>query len=194
MEPADNILPFKGVITFVAQNLGLSDGSIGFPSDTTSQRILSTLIRILGAVDIHNPTSPIQSIRQQFSAAISDTLRLVSASCMVSVCLDLLKSNDVSLQIELYNLLAQRLSNVNALTRGNVSPDIQSITKTIKETLNEQRNAGVSIASLRALQAIAQTSVPEESSVLIDIIPTVTNTISTPGVEEACSETLDALW
>lgn len=194
MAPKESLQPFTNIAAFVAESLKSFEADGGPVNEITSQRILPSLIRILAALSTQISVASTIAIRESISTAISNALRLVSAPSMIATCLNLLDTDNDRLQIELYNLVTERLPHVNAETRSRISPNIQVMVKLINGSLSKPRSYELSTASLRALQSIIQTSVPEEMSLLLDIAPSVVGTMPRSGVEETCCKTLELLW
>jgi hypothetical protein len=179
------------VVDMIRQALQRSRGAAKLESNESPQRILASLVRLLALENIRTSS---EKLRQHLSSAITNALRLVSASTMLFTCLQLLRSNDVALQIELYNLLGSSLLDVNAEARGLMSSDIVLMIKIIKETLAASQSTELSTAALKTLQATAKTARPTELSALTETVSSVTANLDLTRLVEPSIQTLHILW
>jgi hypothetical protein len=124
--------------------------------------------------------------------ALSGALRIVSAPTMISTCIQLLRTHDTDLQIELYKLLVSRIGEVDILTRKNMTADILMIVANIKETLVTSQDEFLSTATLMALESLAHGPSTVELSTFTAAIPVVIDKLSIST--RASINTLESLW
>jgi hypothetical protein len=182
------------MIDMVHKTLQRSRGAAKLEGDESPQRILAALVRLSALENIRGPSERTEKLRQPLNSAITNALRLVSASTMLSTCLQLLHSDDVALQTELYHLLGSSLLDVKADARGLMSSDIVLMIKIVKETLAASQSTELSTAALKTLQAIAKTSHPTELSALTETVSVVTANLQLTRLAEPSMQTLHVLW
>jgi len=171
-----------------------SRGVSSLENSESPQRILAALIHLLALEIDHGSSEDMERLHQHLNSATTEALRLVSASTMLLTCLQLLHSNDVALQVELYNLLGSAILQVNADARGQLSSDIVLMIKTIKEALSTSKSTKLFLSAYRALQAIAKSAHAAELSALTQTIPTVTANLQATQLSEPGIQTLHVLW
>ena len=182
------------IMDVICQNLQRSRGAAKLGSNESPQRILAALVRLLALENPQNFPGGTEQLRQYLHLAVANALRLVSASTMLFTCLQLLRSNDLPLQIELYTLLGNCLSDVNAEARSQMSSDVVLLAKIVKDNLATTQSTELSIAAMKALQAVTRTARPAELSALTETVPIVTNNLQTPQLSDHGIQTLHMLW
>lgn len=178
----------------VDQTLQRSRGVAKLGGAESPQRILAALVRLLAHENNQNPSEEVERLRQHLNSAVAHALRLVSASTMLFTCLQLLRSNDLGLQIELYTLLARALSDVSGDARAKMSSDVILMVKIIKDNLNTSQSPELSIAAMKALQSIAKTSLPMELSALAETVPIIIHSHQISQLAECGMQTLNMIW
>jgi hypothetical protein len=181
------------MVDMIHQTLQRSRGATKLESNESPQRILAALVRLLALGNIGSSEKS-EELRQHLSSAITNALRLVSASAMLFTCLQLLRSNDLALQIELYNLLGPSLLDVNSEARSLMSSEIILMIKIVKETLVASQSTKLSISAFKTLQAIAKTARPTELSTLTETVPIVISKLKMTNLSDSGVQTLHVLW
>jgi hypothetical protein len=182
------------MVDMIHQTLQRSRGVTKLEGNESPQRILAALVRLLALGNIGGSSEKSEELRQHLSSAITNALRLVSASAMLFTCLQLLRSNDLALQIELYNLLGPSLLDVNSEARSLMSSEIILMIKIVKETLVASQSTKLSISAFKTLQAIAKTARPTELSTLTETVSSVISRLQTTNLSESGVQTLHVLW
>lgn len=182
------------IVNMIHQTLQRSGGAKKLENNESPQRILAALVRLLALGNIGSSSEKYEELRQHISSTITNALRLVSASAMLFTCLQLLRSNDLALQIELYNLLGPSLLDVNSDARSLMSSEIILMIKTVKETLVASQSTELSISAFKALQAIAKTARPTELSTLTETLSSVISKLQMTRLSESGVQTLHVLW
>ncbi|KIM29205.1 hypothetical protein M408DRAFT_120332 [Serendipita vermifera MAFF 305830] len=180
------------IMDMIYQTLQRSRGVARLGNDESPQRILAALVRLL-ALENHRNTAAADHFRQHLTSTIKTALRLVSASTMLFTCLQLLRSNDLALQIELYSLLGTSLPDVNADIRSQMSSDIVLLVKIIKEHLVTSQSPLLFMAAMKALQAVTKTAQSTELSALTETVSIVTNSLQISQLSESCIQALQTL-
>jgi hypothetical protein len=182
------------MVDMIHQTLQRSRGVTKLEGNESPQRILAALVRLLALGNIGGSSEKSEELRQHLSSAITNALRLVSASAMLFTCLQLLRSNDLALQIELYNLLGPSLLDVNSEARSLMSSEIILMIKIVKETLVASQSTKLSISAFKTLQAIAKTARPTELSTLTETVPIVISKLKMTNLSDSGVQTLHVLW
>lgn len=179
---------------YINQVLERSRSAVKVEKDEYPQRILGALVRLMAITEtLHQKEGP-RLLQQNLSSALTNASRLVPPSTVLYTCLQLLRCNDAALQIELFSLLAARLSEVTHDARTKMSNDMVLMIRIIKETLVTASTSKLSIASLTALQAIAKSFRSAELTALAETLPAVTSNIPDPSTARIAMDTLNELW
>lgn len=190
----ENIYRITRVLTLVKQVLERSKGSTKVDKDENAQRVLGALVRLLAIVGSLSHKSGSQNLREILAPALTGASRLVSPSTVLYTCLQLLRSNDAALQMELYILLSNRLGEVAPEARSKMTDDMILMVRVIKETLATSTNPRLSIATLDALRVITKSARISELSALSQVVSTVVSALDEPAVSISGLEALDVLW
>ncbi|PVG00071.1 hypothetical protein CPB86DRAFT_701979 [Serendipita vermifera] len=167
------------IINLVDKVLQLSKDTTQPESTEVSQRILSALLRLLANANSRPSMTESQSLRERLVATLSNALRVVSAPTMISTCIQLLRTHDTNLQIELYKLMASRVHEADFQVRESLTADILLIIVNIKEILATSQDGDLSTAALMALASLARSSCTAELSTLTDVVPVVIDKLLT---------------
>ncbi|CAG8668421.1 1431_t:CDS:10, partial [Acaulospora colombiana] len=161
------------IIELVDKVLHLSNDTTRPEPTEASQRILSALLRLLANVNSRPSTIELQSLRELLVTTLSSALRVVSAPTMISTCIQLLRTHDNELQIELYKLISSRVQDIDLQIRESLTADMRLIIVNIKETLATSQDGHLCTAALMALTTLARSSCPPELSTLTEVVPAV---------------------
>ncbi|KAG8835933.1 hypothetical protein FRC17_000018 [Serendipita sp. 399] len=181
------------VVELVNHSISHWSGSKRFGTGEHAQRLLSALTRLLAAFDGTIPLDHPETLHSLLKSTTSNALRMLSASTMLFTCLQLLRSNDVALQVEMFEILASRLPDVESRTRDTMSPDLVLLVKIIQNTINSPGNTKLIINALRTLQVISLSARPSELVAVTQLVPTVVNHISTAELAPSAIETLNPI-
>lgn len=194
VDSEENLNQISRVLDYINQVLDRSRGAVKVDKDEHPQRILGALVRLLAISENLQNKNGSQSLRQRLSSALTSASRIVPPSTVLYTCLQLLRCNDVALQIELYTLLAARLGDVTQEARGQMSDDMVLMIKIIKETLATASTSKLKVASLSALHAVAKSARSTELSAMTELVPFVTSCIQDSMAAPFAVDALNGLW
>ncbi|CAG7851278.1 SubName: Full=Uncharacterized protein {ECO:0000313/EMBL:CCA66475.1} [Serendipita indica DSM 11827] len=159
-------------------------------NEEQSQRLLSALVRLQSVVDGTTLARGDLNLPRHVQGAVFTMLKLVPSSTMMFTCVQLLRTNDEMLQVELFALLAKHLPSVSKEARELISDSIKLLLSSIKDIVANSSDAQLVSAAYRALKSVAITSRPQEFSGLTELVPLV---VSGATNLELGSTAIDAL-
>ncbi|PCH43122.1 hypothetical protein WOLCODRAFT_121527 [Wolfiporia cocos MD-104 SS10] len=136
--------------------------------DVSSTELLSLLLRIAVMKESDDAFNQIATAAR---AAMTSTLRIMSAADFVAGVLALVHSGEARIQIGGLQLLEERLQNVTDKARTQLTPFIIDITNATRQILANIPESPLRLAALRAVRAISQTTCAGEESALAAIVP-----------------------
>ncbi|KAF6750908.1 armadillo-type protein [Ephemerocybe angulata] len=158
-----------------AQSLILFVGSTftsPLPKSATTAAHPDLIVKGLVALATQDLPETHQDVIKTSLVALDRLLNVLSALDFIRSVSSMMDIDDERIRAGALDLLSKRLPNVSDAARQEASPNVVRILANIKAILNKkQTESAVTIASLKALAAIASSMEPSEQGALADLVP-----------------------